>query len=215
MLHHSKAFVETIEADRRGTAARRRPPADAGDLERLLRVAADGDEHAWSALGARFGRRVSMVARAHRLTAHDVEDVVQTTWLRLLEHVDRIRDPRSLGAWLETTARHESLRILAAGRRQVPTDVALLPDEPDTEPADERLPSPECKAALGHAMQKLPERQRRLIEMLVAQPAPSYAEISRKLEMPIGSIGPTRARSLERLRCDPALVHAVGDDDWA
>jgi RNA polymerase sigma factor (sigma-70 family) len=180
--------------------------------EQLLRRAADGDEQAWSALGARFGKRLHLVARAHRLTAHDVDDVVQTTWLRLLEHLDRIRDPRSLGAWLATTARHECLRVLAAGKREVPTDSARLPDEADARDHDEGLPSDECKAALRQALQKLPERQRTLMQTLVAEPAPSYGEISRKLQMPIGSIGPTRARSLDRLRFDEGLVRALAAD---
>jgi len=117
VLHHTRAFTAGLQADRRAAAARRRAPAGAAELERLLAAASKGDDGAWSALGRRFGARVRAVARAHRLTAHDVEDVVQTTWLRLVEHIHRIRDARALGAWLETTARREILRFLRGTRR--------------------------------------------------------------------------------------------------
>jgi RNA polymerase sigma factor (sigma-70 family) len=213
MLHHHSAFAHTLEADRRAAAARQRPPADAGELERTLRAASSGDEAAWSALTDRFGARLRRVARMHRLAAHDVEDVVQTTWLRLLEHVNRIREPTAVGAWLERTARHESLRLLKAARHEQPTDHEVLPEHPAPAAVATAGPSPAQRTvAVACAMDRLPERQRDLMQLLVAEPVASYEEISRTLGMPIGSIGPTRARSLARLRLDEALLSVVGDD---
>src|SRR4051794_19089771 len=103
--HHYRSYIGTLEADRRTIRARTRPPVDARELERIVLAAATGDGSAWSALIERFAARVRVVARAHRLGAHDVEDVVQTTWLRLLEHIDRVHEPGALGSWLQTTAR--------------------------------------------------------------------------------------------------------------
>jgi RNA polymerase sigma factor (sigma-70 family) len=200
MLHHSRGFIDSVEADRRAEAARRRPPAVAGELERMVMAAAAGDRTALSALVERFAARVRAVACVHRLAAHDVDDVMQTTWLRLVEHVDAVRDPTAIGAWLETTARRESLRVLKATTRERPTDDQLALDAP-AQPVDEqRLATAERCAAVAAAVEQLTGRQRELLLMLLADPPPSYAEISRALGMPVGSIGPTRARSLARLR---------------
>jgi RNA polymerase sigma factor (sigma-70 family) len=200
MLHHNGAFTRSVQADRRTRA----------ELERLLAAAGEGDERAWTTLGRRFGARLRAVARAHRLAAHDVEDVVQTTWLRLVEHIHRIRDARALGAWLETTARRESLRILRGARRELPTDDPVIADVPA--PPVERDLGAERAAALADALTRLPERQRALMSLLTAEPQPSYTDIAQRLEMPIGSIGPTRQRCLARLRRDMTLVHAVRDE---
>jgi RNA polymerase sigma factor (sigma-70 family) len=176
--HHAPRFVEGLEADRRRAAARRRQPADAAELERMLAAAASGDATAWSALRQRYAGRLRSVARHYRLSAHDVEDVLQTTWLRLLEHADRIRDPRAIGAWLETTARRESLRVVEAGHRERVTDQEA-PFDRQHSPLPEHLTAAERRAALASALTALPPRHRRLIAMLVAEPAPSYVEISR------------------------------------
>jgi len=200
MLHHSPGFVRSVEADRLAAA----------ELERVVRAAKGGDAGAWSALVDRFAARVGRVARRHRLAAHDVEDVVQTTWLRLLEHIEGVREPGAVGAWLETTARRESLRLVSAGRLE-----ELTGEEPEAgaaDPVDEqRLVAAEQRAALRTAVGGLQGRERALFSLLLADPQPSYAEISRALDMPIGSIGPTRARCLERLRRDRGLAGAVAD----
>jgi RNA polymerase sigma factor (sigma-70 family) len=142
----------------------------------------------------------------HRLAPADVEDVTQTTWLRLLEHADKIREPAAVGAWLETTARRESLRLLRASSREHPTDNELMLDAPVAPVDDQRLQASERRVAVGAALKQVSGHQRELLSMLFAEPAPSYAEISRRLGMPIGSIGPTRARCLERLRQNHVLV---------
>jgi RNA polymerase sigma factor (sigma-70 family) len=211
MLHHqTQPFVEHVHDER---SAHRQLPADAAELERLVRRAVARDERAWETLFERFNTRVRAAARAHRLSPHDAEDVVQTTWLRLLTHIGRVREPASVGAYLHTTARHESLRTVASGRREQPADVdweaeaAARDDEPDA-----RLLDAERHAALASALETLPARHRRLMELLIAEPALSYAEIAAALEMPIGSIGPIRARCLARLAQDAQLVLVIADE---
>jgi RNA polymerase sigma factor (sigma-70 family) len=200
MLNHSRGYLRTAEADRLAAA----------ELERVVRAARTGDAGAWSALVDRFAARVRRVACRHRLAAHDVEDVVQTTWLRLLEHIDRVREPGAMGAWLETTARRESLRLVNAGRLEDLIDVE--PEVGAAEPVDEqRLAAAEQRAALHTALSRLRGRERALFSLLLADPQPSYSEIARALDMPIGSIGPTRARCLERLRSDRRLAGFVAD----
>jgi RNA polymerase sigma factor (sigma-70 family) len=199
----------TLKAPRRA-ATRRRPSADAQELERLVMAASAGDRTAVSTLVERFARRICMVARMHRLAAEDVEDVMQTTWLRLLEHAGKIRDPAAIGAWLETTARRESLRLLRTSSREHPTDNDMVLDAPVAPVDDKRLQATERRVALAGALRQVSGHQRELLSMLFAEPAPSYAEISRTLGMPIGSIGPTRARCLARLRQNPGLGELAG-----
>jgi RNA polymerase sigma factor (sigma-70 family) len=175
-------------------------------LAQMVSAATSGDPHAWGEIVDRYGDRVRAVARRYRLSPHDVDDVAQNTWLRLLKSIHAIRQPEALGAWLETTARHEALRLLKSGGiREFPADHAQLPDaiapaEPDVGAEHARL------AALGAAFARLPARHAALMHMLIAEEAPNYAEISRTLAMPIGSIGPIRARALDRLRQDPGLL---------
>lgn len=169
-------------------------------LEQLVRAAAGGDQTAWDAIVDRFSSLVWATARAHRLSHADASDVAQTTWLRLVEHLDRIREPERLGAWLATTARHESLRVIRQGKREGPTDDADLFEAPSDEPADRLLVDPERDAGLWRAFSALSERCKALLRLLVSDDEPSYEEIGAALGMPIGAIGPTRMRCLERLR---------------
>jgi RNA polymerase sigma factor (sigma-70 family) len=207
MIQHSHGFVGARETERLAEGTRRRTIADARAIKHVVTAATAGDTTALSALIDRFGTRIRGVARRHRLAAHDVEDVMQATWLKLLEHGDSIRDPLAVGAWLETTARRECVRVLTSTTRERPTDE--LPEEPEP-PVDEReLVAAERRAALATALEHLPRKQQRLLLMLLVEPAPSYVEISRALDMPIGSIGPTRARSLARLRENQALTGTI------
>lgn len=210
MLHHDRQFTEGIAAERRARAARRRPPPDAAELERVIASASRGNHAAWTALVERFTARLRAVARSHRLPVHQAEDVVQATWLALLEHIGDLRDPCAVGAWLETTARRECLRAIAAQRRERPTDDAMLTPEA-AEPVNEaRLVAADSCAAVQTAVKRLPSRQRELLSLLMSETEPSYADISRDLSMPVGSIGPTRERGLARLRTDRALIAAIG-----
>jgi RNA polymerase sigma factor (sigma-70 family) len=166
----------------------------------LVGAAAAGDQDAWNALVARFNGLVWAVARAHRLARADADDVVQTTWLRLVEHLERLDDPERVGAWLATTARRESLKALRGAARQVPAPPDEIPAPVLDTGLDAGLLASERDQALWRAFGGLDPVCQALLRMLVADPAPSYEEISEALERPIGSIGPTRARCLEKLR---------------
>jgi RNA polymerase sigma factor (sigma-70 family) len=168
----------------------------------LVRDAKLGDQRAWDAIVARYGGMVWAVARAHRLGDADAADASQATWLKLLEHVGDIKDPRCVGGWLATTARRECLRILRhAGRVDPLADVGGRDAIADGGPElDEQLLTGERDAHLWRAFEALPPRDQALLRMLAADPAPSYEEIGAALGMPVGSIGPTRARALARLR---------------
>jgi RNA polymerase sigma factor (sigma-70 family) len=185
------------------------------DVGQLVRDAAGGDQVAWDRLVARFNGLVWSVARAHRLDSADASDVVQTTWLRLVENLGRLQDPERVGAWLATTARRECLRTLRLSARQVPTETELLPDPGTDAPLAAALLASERDRALWDAFSGLSERCRMLLRILVADPPPSYEEVGAVLDMPIGSIGPTRARCLERLRRDESIVRLrAASVDW-
>ena len=179
---------------------------DAREVERLRRLlnemvaaAAEGDQAAWSDLVSRFRGRVIRVARAHGLDAHQADDVAQETWLRLYRNLANVRDPFSLGAWIETTARRESLRVLAGRRREELTGDDVGIDLPALDSTDDAVLE-ERKAALARGLMKLNGRQRALMQSLLVEPAPSYADVSVRVGIPIGSIGPTRGRCVRRLR---------------
>jgi RNA polymerase sigma factor (sigma-70 family) len=201
------------EADHRAADGRRGPPADPGELEGIVVAAAGGDVAAWRTLVERFAARIRAVARGQGLRPQDVDDVVQTTWLRLLEHIDAVREPGAMGAWLATTARRESLHVLAKSGRERPTDDALLPEESYAPEPTRGLIDAERRSAVRAALDALPERQRALLHALFVEPEPSYVDISAAVGIPIGSIGPTRGRSLERLRRDLGLRAMVDARD--
>jgi RNA polymerase sigma factor (sigma-70 family) len=173
-----------------------------GDITRIVSAAAHGDQQAWDQIVERYTGLLWAVVRAHRLSAADGADVVQTTWLRLIEHLPEIRNREGIGSWLATTARRECLRLLRSGGRCQPSDeMQLLVDaSADHAEIDSALLTAERDAELWAAFSRLPARDQALLRLLAVDSPPSYQEISAALEMPIGSIGPTRARSLERLR---------------
>jgi RNA polymerase sigma factor (sigma-70 family) len=168
----------------------------------LVRRAADGDRQAWERLIDQYARLIWSITGEFRLVESDAADVAQTTWLRLLEHIDRIQYPDRVGSWLAATARNECLRSLAAHKRVVlghdDTDLGdAVAQDPEV---DARLLADERAEVVRDALSRLPGRWQRLLEMLMADPPASYAEISDQLDLPIGSIGPTRGRCLARLR---------------
>lgn len=166
----------------------------------LVSAAAEGDEHAWNGLIAQFGGLVWAIARAHRLNDADASDVSQTTWLRLYEHLRRLQEPAAVGAWLATTARRECLRVLRENQRRV----LCWDDDPDYESPqitpDEAVLLRARDDALRRSFSHLRATDQALLRVLVADPRPPYEEIAAVLDVPIGSIGPTRQRALERLR---------------
>ncbi len=174
---------------------------DESVIAALVRAASDGDRDAWAALVERFEGLVWSVARAHRLSRDDAEDVAQTTWLLLYQNLTRLREPGRVGAWLAATARHESLRIIRRGTREAPVDESGVADRPDAAPtAVEAIDERERAGILWRALARIDERCQQLLRILAADPRPSYDEVADALAMPIGSIGPTYGRCLEKLR---------------
>jgi RNA polymerase sigma factor (sigma-70 family) len=168
----------------------------------LVRRAAEGDRWSWERLVDQYARIIWSVTRDFRLAESDAADVAQATWLRLFEHIDRLEYPDRVGSWLAVTARRECLRHVAARKR-----VVLVHDDDDLHdvvahgPAvDERLLANERAQAVREALADLPGQWQRMLQLLMADPPASYAEISDQLGLPIGSIGPTRGRCLARLR---------------
>ena len=181
---------------------RARDRVDSSDVALLVVAAAGaGNQDAWNALVERFASTVWAIARGHRLNSADAADVFQTTWLRLLENLDRIEQPERVGAWIGTTARRECLRVLRVSSRQVPngSDFEVLPDT-TSEPHEGNLIAGERSRVVNHLVDQLPVRSQLLLRLLSADSPLSYRDISTALSMPIGSIGPTRARALEQLR---------------
>jgi RNA polymerase sigma factor (sigma-70 family) len=181
-------------------ASATRTRLSAEHVTRLVGAAAGGDERAWNALVAEFGGLIWAVARAHRLRDADALEVSQATWLRLLEHLGKLKEPARLGAWLATTARRECLRVLRENERCVLYgDDAAEHVSPDMSPDDVALHG-ERDEALWWSFSRLRSSDQALLRLLMAEPRPPYGEIAAALDMPIGSIGPTRQRALERLR---------------
>jgi RNA polymerase sigma factor (sigma-70 family) len=178
------------------------------DVGRLIRSAVAGDERAWTALVDRFSGLVWSVARGYGLGNADAEEVYQTTWLRLAEQLTRLKEPAAVGGWLATTARREAMRTLRLTRRTVPVDDPDRLDRASDEASGELAVLAREDAAehvqltqrVWAAFHRLPERCRRLLRLVTTVPPASYLEIAAALEIPVGSIGPTRARCLARLR---------------
>jgi RNA polymerase sigma factor (sigma-70 family) len=130
----------------------------------------------------------------------DAAEVTQTTWVRLIEHIDRITNPERLGGWLATTARRESLRILRLRGRETLTDSELAGSDLELFPAPETaVLERDRNRQLWAAFGKLSERCQAILQLVVVV-APPYVEVANALGMPIGSIGPSRARCLQQLR---------------
>jgi len=181
--------------------------ADASEVSRLVRASAGGSETAWNELVRRYSPLVMAVTRTYQLTADDAKDVSQTVWLRLVENLANLREPEALPGWLATTAQRECIRQLRQGRRVLPvdphTDGALQMCE--TADPDTDVLRAELHQALRDGLADLPARDQALLKLRAADPPKSYEEISQLLGMPIGSIGPTLRRSLDRLRETSAM----------
>jgi RNA polymerase sigma factor (sigma-70 family) len=175
----------------------------------LVTRARNGDQQAWDALVERYAPLTWSICRRHRLGDADAEDVGQTVWLQLVDHLDTIRDPAALPGWLATVTRRECLRVLGAAREPLAAgrglDAEILPDE-QAGTADQELLAAERHAALREAFTDLPSSHQRLIALLIEDPPVPYAEISARLGIPIGSIGPYRSRCLDKLRRHPAIA---------
>jgi RNA polymerase sigma factor (sigma-70 family) len=180
------------------------PPPAGGepDVAALVGSAKEGDEAAWSRLVELYTPLVRAITRGYRLGDRDAEDVGQVVWLRLVEHIGRLRVPEALPGWIATTVRNECLRLTRGNRRVLLVDPLdeqhpIASDHPDV---DADLLHAERVQAVRIGLADLPPAQRDLLLLLATDPPPSYREISATLDMPIGSIGPTRGRYLRRLK---------------
>jgi len=180
-------------------------PADQG-LTELVNAARGGDPCAWTCLVDRFDGTIRSIARSYRLQPTDVDDIAQLTWARLYEHIDRLREPAAIAGWLATTTRREAMRALQIRTREHLTDDPPAHDDrADLDALDTSLLHAERRVALADALAALPDHQRRLMTVLLTNPTLHYQQISALLSVPIGSIGPTRARALSRLSRHPRL----------
>ncbi len=177
-------------------------PASDQETAQLVEAARAGHPEAWETLFHRYVALLWSVALRHGLHENDAADVVQNTWLRLIEKIDTVRDPARIGAWLATTTQREALRCVAHNRRLVMRGDDSAFDGPDllTAPVDEELLAQEQGRAVMAALSTLPPSWRSLFELLTHDPPLSYEQIGADLGVPIGTIGPTRARCVRRMR---------------
>jgi RNA polymerase sigma factor (sigma-70 family) len=188
-------------------------PQDAAEasLAELVGAARAGCPGAWREVVARFDTGLHAIARGYGLDAASVDDAVQQTWLATVTHLAALREPAALAGWLRRILHRECLRAAGRSNREIPVDeqrlgepvspaqVALRPDAPA--PPEEETIRHEQLAALRTAVRRrLSAREQELWAMLADAAEPSYGEISQRLGLPIGSIGPTRARCIAKLR---------------
>jgi RNA polymerase sigma factor (sigma-70 family) len=181
-------------------------------LTDLVARARTGDQEAWDALVERFAPLIWSIARRYELSHVEAEDVGQVVWLRLVDQLEKIREPAALPGWLATTTQRECSRLARTRSRlsvgaQVPDFEDILDER--TEPVDHDLLVAERDAALREAFARLPLARQRLLTLLMADPPVPYAEISDRLGVAIGCIGPYRRRSIDMLRRDPAIAALI------
>lgn len=192
-----------------GVAARANGRVTDSEVTELVLAARNGSRSAWNSLVQHFDPLVRSVARGYRLAPSDIDDVSQTVWLRLFETLGQLRDPRALPGWLKTTTQRETLQGLAKRRHTQLLDPSTIEAWLDPRPAsahvDDDLLRQEADQAVTAGLAELSPRHRSLLVMLHAEPQHSYQEISRALGMAAGSIGPTRARCIDKLRRTEAI----------
>jgi RNA polymerase sigma factor (sigma-70 family) len=181
----------------------------------LVTRARENDQAAWDELVERYTPLVWSVCRGFRLSDGDGGDVVQNVWLYLVEKLNTLREAAALPGWIVTTTRRECIRIRRRGdltTRQWDELDANQPALEDTTQVDQWLLAAERGAALREAFADLPLRSQQLMLLLIDDPPRPYAEISRILGIPIGAIGPSRARCLAKLRQHAAITALYADE---
>lgn len=190
---------------------------DPSVIAMVARVCA-GDQEAWNEIVDRYSPLVWSICRRYELSRQDIDDVGQSIWLLLVENIRGLREPAALPGWIATATRRECLRILRAVRRQdpdgLPAEDLMPPDLSDTM-IEEELFVAQRNIALRAAFAELPQGCHDLLSILMTDPPIGYAQISESLKIPVGSIGPTRARCLQRLRRSPHLAAFLADQDQA
>ena len=183
----------------------------------LVIAATNDDRDAWNQIVERLNPLVIATARRFRLSEHDVADIAQTVWLHLVEHLGDLREPAALPGWLASTTRHECVRTIGRQTRQRPVDPHLVAEQATSRDialdVTEDLDQLSRHQALLAGFAELSETDRQLLTLLVADPPFSYAQISERLGIPIGSIGPTRGRALQRLRATAPVSQLVDRDE--
>ena len=181
-------------------------------IAELVHAAVQGEKAAWDELVVRFHPLVMSVTARYRMSEQDAADVSQTLWLRLVQHLSSLREPAALPGWIVTTTRNECLRVLrhpaADGIVRSAARTAPQPGTGGGTAATSTTTSCETNGTtrLLVAFAELYPRHRELLTLLLQDPPVSYAEISDRLGIPVGAIGPTRARALQRLRRSPSLA---------
>jgi RNA polymerase sigma factor (sigma-70 family) len=187
---------------------------DAPSVAALVARVGQGEQAAWDELVERYSPLVWSICRHYQLSRHDIDDVGQNVWLLLVEHIGGLREAAALPGWLATTTKREAVRAVRASRGReragLPPEEQLPPELVDAT-VERELIVMERNAALRAAFAELPPRCHELLSLLMSDPPPGYGYISATLGIPVGSIGPTRARCLDRLRRSPHLVGVLGD----
>jgi RNA polymerase sigma factor (sigma-70 family) len=183
----------------------------------LVTRAAKGDQSAWDEIVERYAALVWSICRRYRLERSEVDDVAQNVWLRLVEQLPALREPAALPGWLATTTQRECIHVLRvsdglARRKERLADEITTAAQPAT--IDEEIITAEWHDALRAAFAQLPVLCRDLLSMLIRNPPLPYVEISRRTGIPVGGIGPNRARCLARMRRCAPLADLLDDERY-
>lgn len=170
----------------------------------------NGDSSAWCELVDHYEPLLRRLARQYRLSGQDVDDAIQLTWLRCLEHIDQITHADRLRGWLATVCRRESIRLATKGRREIALGeqsvTRLVDDGQEERDPGAEMARRDAHDRLSRAIRALPQKQQLVLTELLKEESRSYLDLSRRLGLPMGSIGPTRQRAIARLRQDPRLA---------
>jgi RNA polymerase sigma factor (sigma-70 family) len=181
----------------------------------LVTRAKNGEQQAWDALVERYAPLIWSICRRYRLEAADAEDVGQSVWLKLVTHLDHLRESAALPGWLATTTRRECGRVINAADARRAGEQVLIADnitDAEADTVDQELLVAEQHAVLRDAFARLPPGCQQLLALLIADPPVPYAEISARLGISAGSIGPNRRRCLDRLGRDPVLAALISTE---
>jgi RNA polymerase sigma factor (sigma-70 family) len=185
-------------------------------VDDLVTRARKADKQAWDTLVERYAPLIWSICRRHRLTSADADDVGQMVWLQLVTHLNQIRDPAAIAGWLATTTHRECCNVHRAARKGQPLGWVLDADhilDQQAVEAEHELLAAERHAALHEAFSRLHSPCQQLIAALIEDPPVPYAQISVRLGIPVGSIGPNRQRCLDKLRRDPAIAALINAKD--
>jgi RNA polymerase sigma factor (sigma-70 family) len=179
-------------------------------LSTLVPAARAGDPGAWDAIVARFQPLIDAVVRKHGLGEADGRDASQEVWVRVFEHLGDLREPQALPGWIRTTAAHECVRVVSGHGRERAVD----PQDGDLDvavplSAEDAVVAADGWARVTRALAELPRTSREVLLAVVVDPSLGYREVSERLGIPVGSIGPTRARALDVMRRSRFLREAL------